>query len=203
MGWRLRRTRLSSRNASMRERPRRDKQKKPAQLFHAIHPYTSLSEAAFKKNGEPFQAPRRGGGVSSSLLERESQPKCEQPHRRVSIEARYLAGTPRLSREGARAVDTRIALGVVEAHDWVVEDVVGVHTEFRPVTLRNSEILREREIRRKKVRSAERVVPDVSECTRRRAREHASRVAILSERGNRREPSYNTRGRISMDTRRK
>ena len=73
-----------------------------------MHPYTSLSEAAFKKNGEPFQAPRRGGGVSLSLLERESQPECKQPHRRVIFDVGDSSGV-------AAAIDTSIALGVVEA----------------------------------------------------------------------------------------
>src|SRR5882762_1045878 len=48
--------------------PSKKQEKNSDQPWHAIHPYTSLSEAAFKKNGEPFQAPRRGGGVSFVLV---------------------------------------------------------------------------------------------------------------------------------------
>src|SRR5216684_2219710 len=95
-----------------------------------------------QKNGEPVRAPRRGWGVSSSLLERESQPKCEQPHRRVIFDVGNSPGI-------ATAIDTSIALGVVEAHDRVVKDVVGIHAELRLVTLCDAEVLREREIRRK------------------------------------------------------
>src|SRR6267378_4340437 len=167
MGWRLRRTRLSSRNASMRERPRRDKQKKHAQLFHAINPQTSLTEPRSKKTGSPFRLPVGVVGCPLSLLERESQPKCEQPHRRVIFNVGNSPGVP-------TAIDTSIALGVVETHYRVVEDVVGIHAELRRVTLGDAEVLREREIRREEMRSAERVVPDVSECTRCRTGEHAA-----------------------------
>ena len=104
-----------------------------------MHPYTSLSEAAFKKNGEPFQAPRRGGGVSSSLLERETQSKRQEPHRRVVFDVGNSAGI-------ASAIDTSIALGVVKAHHRVVKDVVGIHAELRPVALFDGEVFREREI---------------------------------------------------------
>src|SRR5258708_28705196 len=115
--------------------PSKKQEKKPDQPWHAIHSYTSLSEAAFKKNGEPFQAPRRGGGVSSSLLERESQPKCEQPHRRVIFDVGNPPGI-------ATTIDTSIALGVAEAHDRVVKYVVGIHAELRLVTLGDAEVLR-------------------------------------------------------------
>ena len=37
----------------------------------------------------------------------------------------------------------------------MVKDVVGVHAELRLVTLGDAEVLREREIRRKQVRSTE------------------------------------------------
>src|SRR5467141_2024380 len=148
MGWRLRRTRLSSRNASMRERPRRDKQKKPAQLFHAINPQTSLTEPRSKKTGSPFRLPVGVVGCPLSLLERESQPKCEQPHRRVIFDVGDSPGV-------AAAIDTSIALGVLESQDWVVKDVVGVHAELRLVTLGDPEVFRKREIRRKQVRSTE------------------------------------------------
>src|SRR6267143_1112298 len=141
MGWRLRRTRLSSRNASMRERPRRDKQKKPAQLFHAINPQTSLTEPRSKKTGSPFRLPVGVVGCPLSLLERESQPKCEQPHRGVIFDVGDSPGV-------ATAIDTSIALGVVEAQDWVVKDVVGVHAELRLVTLGDAEVFRKRKVRR-------------------------------------------------------
>src|SRR4029077_14003424 len=77
-----------------------------------------------KKNGEPFQAPRRGGGVSTSLLERESRPKGEQSHRGVIFAVGNAPGI-------ATTIDTIIALGEVEAQDRVVKDVVSVHPELR------------------------------------------------------------------------
>ena len=81
-------------------------------------------------------------GCPLSLLERESQPKCEQPHRRVIFNVGNSPGVP-------TAIDTSIALGVVEAQDRVVKDVVGVHAELRLVTLGDAEVFRERQIRRK------------------------------------------------------
>ena len=87
--------------------------------------------------------------MSSSLLERESQPKCEQPHRRVIFDVGNSSCI------GPGAIDTSIALGVVEAKDRVVKDIVGIHAELRLVTFGNAEVLCEREIRRKQVRSTE------------------------------------------------
>ena len=87
-------------------------------------------------------------GVSASLLERESQPKCEQPHRRVIFDVGNPAGV-------ATAIDTSIALGVIKAHDRVVKDVVGIHAELRLVTLGNAEVLRQRQIRSEEVGSTE------------------------------------------------
>ena len=80
-------------------------------------------------------------GCPLSLLERESQPKCEQPHRRVIFDVGDSSGV-------ATAIDTSIALGVVEAQDWVVKDVVGVHAELRLVTLGDAEVFRKRKVRR-------------------------------------------------------
>ena len=81
-------------------------------------------------------------GCPLSLLERESQPKCEQPHRRVIFDVGDSSGV-------ATAIDTSIALGVVKAHHRVVKDVVGIHAELRLVTLGDAEVLRERQIRSK------------------------------------------------------
>src|SRR5258706_13692335 len=123
---------LTPRNAIMRNRPRRDKQKKPAQLFHAINPQTSLTEPRSKKTGSPFRLPVGVVGCPLSLLERESQPKCEQPHRGVIFDVGDSPGV-------ATAIDTSIALGGVEAQDWVVKDVAAVHAGLRLVTLADAE----------------------------------------------------------------
>lgn len=77
--------------------------------------------------------------MSSSLLERESQPKGEQPHRGVIFDVGDPSGV-------AAAIDTSIALGVVKTQDRVVKDVVGVHAELRLVTLGDAEVFRERQI---------------------------------------------------------
>ena len=77
-----------------------------------------------------------------SLLERESQSKRQQPHRRIVFDV----GNPSCI---ASAIDTGIALGVVEAQDWVVEDVVGIHSELSLEPLGDAEVFCEREIRRK------------------------------------------------------
>ena len=77
--------------------------------------------------------------MSPSLLEGESQPKGEQPHRRVVFDVGNPTGI-------ATAIDTSIALGVVKTQDRVVKDVVGVHAELRLVTLGDAEVFRERQI---------------------------------------------------------
>ena len=77
--------------------------------------------------------------MSSSLLERETQSKRQEPHRRVVFDVGDSSGI-------ASAIDTSIALGVVEAQNRVVKDVVGIHAELRLVTFRDAEVLREREI---------------------------------------------------------
>src|SRR5437867_5983581 len=102
-----------------------------------------------KKRGACQEAHRRGGRASSSLLERESQSEREQPHRGVIFDVGNSSGI------GTGAIDARIALGVVETHDWVVKDVVGIHAEFRLETLFDGEVLCERHIRSEEVRSTE------------------------------------------------
>jgi len=103
-------------------------------------PATITTRSAQKNGGV-----RRGGlpvgvvGVSSSLLERETQSKRQEPHRRVVFDVGDSSGI-------ASAIDTGIALGVVEAQNRVVKDVVGIHAELRLVTFRDAEVLREREI---------------------------------------------------------
>ena len=111
-------------------------------FFFSVIPLSAYRKARLKKNGEPVRAPHRGGRASSSLLERESQPKGEQPHRRVIFDVGDSPGV-------ATAIDTSIALGVVEAQDWVVKDVVGIHAELRAIALGEAEVLRERQIRSK------------------------------------------------------
>src|SRR5260370_36403399 len=86
-----------------------------------------------KKTGSPFRLTVGVVGCPLSLLERESQPECKQPHRRVVFDVGNSAGI-------ASAIDTSIALGVVEAQDRVVKDIVGIHAELRLVTLGNAEV---------------------------------------------------------------
>src|SRR5882724_3201670 len=113
-------------------------------------PATITTRSAQKNGGV-----RRGGlpvgvvGVSSSLLERETQSKRQEPHRRVVFDVGDSSGI------GPGAIDTSIALGVVKAHHRVVKDVVGIHAELALEALGEAEVLREREIRSKEMRSTE------------------------------------------------
>ena len=80
-------------------------------------------------------------GFLYSVLEGESQHKSQEPHGCVVLDVGDAPGIP-------TAIDTSIALGVVEAQDRVVEDVVGIHAELRPVALGDAEVFRKGKIRR-------------------------------------------------------
>jgi len=127
-------------------------------------------------------------GCPYFLLERESQPKGQEPHGSVVFDV----GNPACV--GPGAIDASIALGVIETHDRVVKDVVGVHTEFRPVPLSDPEVLGERKVRREQVRSSEGVHTDVAKRPGGRSGENTPGCPVGQQFRNRREPSEESVG---------